>query len=477
MSRLIAGCLVCLCSSTGCGSDGAGGPDLGRGDVDGDRLVGRNLSFPGGSPIQVGWYDQELAAPCDFRAAADGQLRCVPQARIGTLYYSSPDCAGSSVMQVEPLCGAGAAAFALILDFAACPARARVFRLGEPDTSGRVYVLAGGGECIEVTQADGFSYHAVEEVAPGELVAAEHTPVGAGRLQRYVDVAQDGAQRLTSELRDTELADDCTFTRAADGSLRCVPGETSLDTDFTATSDTTCAGEAALVSPCVQSGFAVRDDPDACDESTLVYELGEALPDGLALYREIDGVCQEVENELQGAVMRWVGPEVDPSELVGAELELSGDGRVQERWARLADGTRVFHDFWDSELETTCAGRMLQDGTIVCSPSTSLVVDSYEYFSDPECDQPRSVVVGGQACAAEGAIAYAYVRDPPECPEYRFHRIAGEVAGDIFILNRDTSECRALTGSERATLGEVGEEIDPGSFEVASPGSVLATFP
>jgi hypothetical protein len=468
------GCLLALGGALACDDGSARGPDLVRGDADGARLVARTLTFPGGASVQVGWFDQELETPCDFELAADGRLRCLPAARQGTLGYSSPDCAASSkIMGVDQLCEGGPETLALVRRGDSCAREARVFRLGDLDTSGHFYYADQEGVCREITRSDRLSYHQAEEIPPNNMVIAEHTALGEGRLQRYVDAARDGAQRLTTEFRDTELDDDCVFTSADDGKLRCVPGETSLDKSFTATPDPSCVGEAVFLPACRQSSFALRRDPMTCDGRILVYELGDMIGAGRILYREIDGECVPVENpDVDDTVMRWVGAEVEPPALVDAELELVGDGRVRGRWARIEDDSMVFVDFWDTLLETTCSGLTLQDGSIVCAPTSMLDIASY--FSDPACLDARSVAAADGVCPAEGAFIRTFDANPPACAELRFHAVGAEVEGDLFYLNGFTNECRAVGEAQRATLREIGEEIDP-DFEAAEPGSSPAS--
>jgi hypothetical protein len=55
-----------------------GGIPVGPTFVDGTRLVAQTYSFPGTPPLFVGVFDRQEKVACLFRAASDGQLRCLP---------------------------------------------------------------------------------------------------------------------------------------------------------------------------------------------------------------------------------------------------------------------------------------------------------------------------------------------------------------------------------------------------------------
>jgi hypothetical protein len=49
----------------------------------GSRLVARTFSFPGTAPLIAGIYDRQERVECEFRAATDGKLRCLPANSVG----------------------------------------------------------------------------------------------------------------------------------------------------------------------------------------------------------------------------------------------------------------------------------------------------------------------------------------------------------------------------------------------------------
>ena len=64
------------------GDTGGMGAPIGPTFVDGTRLVAQTYSFPGTAPLFVGIFDRQEKVACAFRAASDGQLRCLPPSKL-----------------------------------------------------------------------------------------------------------------------------------------------------------------------------------------------------------------------------------------------------------------------------------------------------------------------------------------------------------------------------------------------------------
>ena len=489
-ARCIAGCLFALAGGLACDGevdrDGdGGGEDDGVGedrpdvpDTDGERLIARTIAFPGGMPVQIDWYDQELEAPCSFGLASDGRRRCIPRARPANLFYPGADCSGSGtlVVQVEPPCETGAEQFALVSEQMSCAVTTRTFRLGTP-YGGRLYSRGADGSCYEVFPAPLSSYHEAEVVAPSALVAAEHAPVGAGRLRRYVDFAEDGAREHTPEFRDTELGATCTFTWASDRVERCVPDEPSTDHGYRVSTDASCSLDAMWIPACGDSTFiTLLGDLNACVPTHHAYELGELLPVDAPLYAKFEGECSRIDADPDGATWRYA--EVDASRMVGPEIELRGEGRVRGRWALLEGGGAVFRGWYDTSLEAMCTRQTVGDGSSLCLPDHTASVNSLNFFSDPLCSQVRTVVWTGQECADDTDIARETTLGSNQCTVHAFYEIGGPVKGDLFTFDydpdTDISTCRAATEAERAARRDVGDPIDLGAFESALMPAVSA---
>jgi hypothetical protein len=64
--------------SVACGGGPAAPPRFDPTFTDGARLVARQVTYPGAPPVFAGIHDQTEGVACDFRAAGDGSLRCLP---------------------------------------------------------------------------------------------------------------------------------------------------------------------------------------------------------------------------------------------------------------------------------------------------------------------------------------------------------------------------------------------------------------
>ena len=356
---VVVSTLALLCA---CGDDEVGGEcepaaDDGADSADGCRLSARYVSFEGGEPVQVGWYDGDLETPCEFEVAADGLLRCLPDGAGYRQFFSSPDCEASSALVRVPVRYGLTPAFMLEADYNFCPLRTRIFRVG-PEHDGPVYDGIGPGMCRKVeASADIVNYRLGEEVLPVELVSAEREARGDGRLQDYVLVAEDGARQPAWQFRDTELGEDCVFGAAADGSYRCMPGDFRLGESDPGFGDKACSQEVGRGESCSQSMFGLRRDSRACQERWTAYELGESIDTSVVFVVDGEGECSGVQitpDEGELPIVRSVAGEVEPAELVGVEPELRGEGRVRARWAQLDGGRQVFLGWFDTVTDCPC---------------------------------------------------------------------------------------------------------------------------
>jgi hypothetical protein len=71
---------------------GAGGSTVeGGGFASGSRLRARTLVGADGSRQPAGWFDTQLETECTWRAAGDGQTRCIPVA-VSTSLFADAEC-------------------------------------------------------------------------------------------------------------------------------------------------------------------------------------------------------------------------------------------------------------------------------------------------------------------------------------------------------------------------------------------------
>jgi hypothetical protein len=175
---------------TGTGAPTGSSTGTGTGDVvanqlelikSGARLRARLGRTSDGAQGFLGWYDQQLGAPCVMGPATDGKLRCVP-GTYGTLYYSDARCQTAIVLLPGCLPGAPLPPMVQAYDTdrvvtsASASASAsgtvamRAFR-GLRDYAGPVYVKSGAN-CTDLTASVGaLGYRKVQgtEVAPSEM--------------------------------------------------------------------------------------------------------------------------------------------------------------------------------------------------------------------------------------------------------------------------------------------------------------------
>jgi hypothetical protein len=473
-SALVVILVSCLGSGLACGGDGADRRDEGEGEeappdpdadgqpVDGSRLTARSAVFPGTSPAHLGWHDGELDVDCEFDLAADGEYRCLPglDALVGRGEFSSPDCAASSELGsvFNSLACGQKPSYAAFGD--GCPARWQILQLGPVFRGDTIYRLQGG-ECVADVPDEAMTYYELgEEVEPTRFVAAERSLEGEGRVQRHVLAAQDGAREPSYSFRDAELDEDCGFAVAADGSMRCIPGDTYVDGRLHADAD--CSQQLAWASGCSQSAFGFSLDESLCEARWQVYPLGEPVT-GIDVYQSVDGEC--LAGDLGDEPARPVGEEIPPSTLAPAELEERGDGRIRSRWARLPDGSAVFHSWWDTEYDMRCMRRPLASGEMVCMPDPYTPVEDFEYYADEACTERTSVVTGDVPCAQQDELA---LRITDTCPGIELFHVAGPVEGELYTFDDDTGACRPITEAERDSMRALGEPVDTGTFERAT---------
>lgn len=429
--------------------------------VAGDRLSVREIAFPGGEPVQVGWYDEELRTPCTFRRAADGQVRCLPQTGVFDFHaFASPDCSESSALaRRSNRCGP-TPTFATTPGLSNCPAEAHVFRLGERYTGDRF--IRVGEDCLldEFEDENADFYERGEEIAPDEMVAGERIPSGSSRLKRYMMTAEDGAQGPDAPFVDSDLGDDCFFFAAADGSQRCIPIGHGFSIPPDQFSDENCSQPALDAHQCPDSSLAVGIDESACELRFSVFELDPPIANA-TVYSKDGEECRAVDTRTDSSQFRPIGEEVPPSALIAGEPELRGEARVRSRWIRLAGMSSLFDGWWDTEFDTRCSLMSLEDGDTVCAPSDTALISDFAYFSGRSCRMAVTVVVLREACERE-LIARQFVDG---CPQTRFFRVAGPVDGELYTRDPNTSNCRAVTDMERARLRRPGEEIPLSELE------------
>jgi hypothetical protein len=151
-------------STSGAVAPGNGG---GPGNVSGSRL--RSVSYAGddGSMFaKAGAYDALLEAHCEFIAASDGVIRCMPVPMTGSIHYLDKDCT-REVVRTFFDCDSASSYVTAQYPVAECPPlRARSFRASNPRTA--PVFSKSSTECYSAgTQL----VVDVDEVPPADMVA------------------------------------------------------------------------------------------------------------------------------------------------------------------------------------------------------------------------------------------------------------------------------------------------------------------
>jgi hypothetical protein len=254
------------------------------------NLVYYQLNAEDGAAIVLGFYDLDHRTRCQDRL-------------LGTVRFCSPSKTGYSV----PLALPGDWPHSLSINDTTCDSL-----LAESDRCSRARYAYIAGELTyrEVTALDEIGLlpetlaecvKAVEPYRRGQLYAiGDEVPVDVfppiygdydqlDRLGRAISRSKNGILRLPRGAGRFIWGDDpsvvCRLRVAADGQVRCLPGELEPTTMFT---DEACANAVALSSIASPFGAVVLALDDAA--RTHVYEMNGTYY-GATYWRDVDGVC------------------------------------------------------------------------------------------------------------------------------------------------------------------------------------------
>ena len=219
---------------------------------------------------------------CAFEVTADGVLRCVPLGERGNVLYTDQACSKPSFVAYSGPCQDVAKRFwRELASTESCRSIRAVYSVGvyrAPDDGApleRYSRLAGDDACIALGANPGNSsdLRSIEADITASLPVAVRVGIGIGRLVPAL-VADSGKAALVPGWHDTERDVDCSFARASDGKLRCLPTATSATLFFTdakckspshvaVLTDTACTGF---------SGFALVSTA-TCPVATRVFAL------------------------------------------------------------------------------------------------------------------------------------------------------------------------------------------------------------
>lgn len=309
------------------------------------------------------------------------------------------------------------------------------------------------GYAIGLAMLGGCSGSADETAAP---------PYRSGqRLRAVVDDDGHGATAFVT-WRDTALATDCSFDRAADGELRCLPHTNVvgafLDEGCTQPIVASWPGQDA----CEATTWATAlVDPSACAEPALrILARGASLGPGPAYVSTLAG-CLRL-----GSGQRFeVASEVPPSRFARATVvHEPRDGGLEALVATAEDGAAQIVGLWDPARGTRCDPSSF--GGQTCVGAQAFVGGQGIWFTDARCEQAPPAVYQG---CPETRPALATTADG------RGYLVGARREAPVYQGSGESCSATSL-----ATAYELGPEADPADYpqlatEQVGGGALRAT--
>lgn len=155
-------------------------------------------------------------------------------------------------------------------------------------------------------------------------VAEAQAAESGTRLKARWYVAEDGARQWAFNWFDRERNEECSFQRAADGVLRCIPAGVVLTTYY---SDPDCtqrvvASYASLDCQGNPPRYGFEYETVDCESRIVVIALGQVLQQEI-FHALVNDSCVE-STPTPGYVYRRPGNEVSPTSFVAAQLHTEG---------------------------------------------------------------------------------------------------------------------------------------------------------
>jgi hypothetical protein len=463
----------------GCGSGPVGHRDAGPDQLDAGDPNALSCDHRSGSRIRrvmrqhedgtsefLHLHDSEIGETCQFRAAGDGSLRCVPVAdgtpvAPGQVRYIDAGCS----VRLARLGTAVQDPPATILQQQVpsddrCSNRVNHYLLGnqvgvEPGVT-TIYT-SDGVNCTAVL-ADGNPYfEIIGDLAPSQLVGGEESWVGGRLRMRQID-GEDGSRwcDVTGDLRDADLDDHlCSIGFGEDGEYRCQPRTRAVRTVY---GDDACMNELSVSVTAVEcdSGYQFTDEIAGSCRERRVRARGSEVND--LIYTMTASGCQ-LDPLAEGQRVYRVGPAVSGTSFSAFTRTYLGSGGRLERGDLAADGgLRLFRSIWrDTELDGPCQFAEAADGVPRCLPAAArerAVASVMVRYADESCMTQVRVAIadpchpGVPALALESGSGVA-----------RVYPIAGQAAGPLYELSGGCLPIADLTG-----YFSVGAEIAPTTF-------------
>jgi hypothetical protein len=389
----------------------------------GQRLRARVLDGGGGAAVFIGFRDLELARDCEFAIAADGERRCLPVARDGSIFYLDSACTQPVYRQSTGTeCKDTVAPYVTQVSASAECARdqrTHVYSVGAQRPQEAAYA-AVSGECKPVGLVD--CLHDVVEEEPVQFASATIATeaVGTGFAIEWAESA-DGA-RAISALRDTVHDVLCSLQSEIRPDT-CLPLSAAqvrggaAEASGTLFGDATCSDSRAVLDvgrdACTPASIAVVREPNECGASqATAYELGSVVD---VAYAKNGSGCMKFSPPAERKVYA-LGDALQLDTRPALQLARGGTERLAVRYYATPDGTPVQYDalqFYDWKLVRACESRAMADGTTRCVPvGGGAAIDPAGPFRDADCTQPLVAVPdSSRVGACDPAPEYAQRTD------------------------------------------------------------------
>ncbi|HVY48143.1 MAG TPA: hypothetical protein VHB21_19780, partial [Minicystis sp.] len=239
-----------------------------------------------------------------------------------------------------------------------------------------------------------------------------------------------GDAKLFLGWHDAKLDVDCSFRKAEDGALRCMPWSTGVVVfrDPGCTSAIWINEEGETATPKFVPGDA--EPAAACAQADLaypIYAVHEEVQPGQRYRPTKSGGCEAV--ALDMGVQTFAVEKLAPAELVKGEtstVPLTAEFAVTELKAE--DGAEGLTGIVDAARGVTCDATEMADGTLRCVPQDDGSSVAYvAYAEDASCmDRLAYRVVDASLSCPTPTIAFAY---PPtgSCASWLLFAVGDEV--------------------------------------------------
>jgi hypothetical protein len=467
MMRLLVVLLVVGCGSSSgqvpvepaegdAGAADAGPVALTADFITGSRLKGRYAVTAGGLRQFRGPHDAMLNRPCQFTAAEDGKIRCLPVVPVamdfegGEVLYRDADC--SEMLLPEATGCAGGYGFKVTAMGWA------IYHLGPAAPVTAAYRATATG-CQALASAPGASFYTLgEAVPPTSFVAVVGSrsdgPPGQ-RLHPVFSRAEDGSELRAASLHDSQLNLDCAVRSSIDALNRCLPAGAAIATPgatFTYL-DAQCTHRLAATRTAV-THLLVAEGVNKCEVTSKVYTVGAVVSND-SLFRVANGSCAPFTNT-DGTIYRDVGAEVPGSMFAALTSTTLSSGVLRQRHLA-AEGVVLLGDQWNTNHGVLCTFQDTAGGPRCLPPADRAG------FADGQCGSAAARSGLGACYSGVAVMQVASVPAGPWCARVVSTSAVGvTVEGGAF--GRDPAgACVAISGSTdyRSVTGPADQGVEP----------------